>query len=132
MHKLAVDAGVPFDVIDPEDSSFSLPDELITVARNLAAHVWHGGPLLMTPESRALLKQRYIHHSDHYLLLGPLCPFKPGEHSRRTVHPNKGQWIEVGRYEAKPYDHRKEGEDYTRRTESYHEREGEFLEKNGI
>ena len=40
--------------------------------------------------------------------------------------------IEVGRYEAKPYDHRKEGEDYTRRTQSYLEREGEFLRKNGI
>jgi len=94
MHKLAVDAGVPFDVIDPEDSSLSLPQELMTVARNLAAHVWHGSELLMTPESRALLKQRYIHHSVHYLKLGPLHPFKPGKYGRRTVHPNKGQWSE--------------------------------------
>jgi hypothetical protein len=94
MHKLAVDAGVPFDVIDPEDSSLSLPDELITVARNFAAHVWHGGPLMLSPESKALLKQRYIHHSDHYLKLGPLYPFKPGRYGRRTVHPNKGQWSE--------------------------------------
>ena len=92
MHKLAVDAGVPFDVIDPEDSSLALPDELITVARNLAAHVLHGSQLLMTPESKALLKQRYIHHSDHYLKLGPLYPFKPGKYGRRTVHPNMGQW----------------------------------------
>ncbi|WP_298451748.1 DUF2235 domain-containing protein [uncultured Marinobacter sp.] len=89
MHKLAVDAGVPFDVIDPEDSSLSLPDELITVARNLAAHVWHGSELLMTPESRAMLKQRYIHHSDHYLRLGPLYPFQPAKYGRRVVHPNK-------------------------------------------
>lgn len=89
MHKLAVDAGVPFDVIDPEDSSLSLPGELITVARNLAAHVWHGSELLMTPESRALLKQRYIHHSDHYLRLGPLYPFQPAKYGRRVVHPNK-------------------------------------------
>ncbi|WP_341581712.1 phospholipase effector Tle1 domain-containing protein [Marinobacter metalliresistant] len=89
MHKLAVDAGVPFDVIDPEDSSLSLPGELITVARNLAAHVWHGSELLMNPESRALLKQRYIHHSDHYLRLGPLYPFQPAKYGRRVVHPNK-------------------------------------------
>ncbi|MGO3297110.1 MAG: DUF2931 family protein [Marinobacter sp.] len=40
--------------------------------------------------------------------------------------------IEVGRYEAKPYDHKKEGEDYTRRTESYLERQGDFLQENGI
>jgi len=94
MHQLAVDAGVPLDVIDPEDSSLSLPDELKTIARNLVAHVLNGSSLLMTPESKALLKQRYIHHSDHYLKLGPLYPFKPGHYGRRTVHPNKGQWSE--------------------------------------
>ena len=92
MHKLAVDAGVPFQSINPEVEGLSLPQELMTVARNLAAHVWHGSQLLMTPESKALLKQRYIHHSDHYLKLGPLYPFKPGKYGRRTVHPNMGQW----------------------------------------
>ncbi|WP_165495848.1 DUF2931 family protein [Marinobacter halodurans] len=40
--------------------------------------------------------------------------------------------IEIGRYQAKPYDHKKEGEDYTRRTESYFERQGDYLQKNGI
>ena len=97
MHKLAVDAGVPFDPIPTESPQLVLPPELMTIARNLAAHVWHGSPLLMTPESNALLKQRYIHHSDHYLQLGPLYPFKPGKYCRRTVHPNKGQWSE-GQY----------------------------------
>jgi len=97
MHKLAVDAGVPFDPIPTESPQLVLPPELMTIARNLAAHVWHGSPLLMTPESNALLKQRYIHHSDHYLHLGPLYPFKPGKYGRRTVHPNKGQWSE-GQY----------------------------------
>ena len=94
MHKLAVDAGVPFQSINPEVEGLSLPQELMTVARNLAAHVWHGSQLLMTPESKALLKQRYIHHSDHYLKLGPLYPFRPGKYGRRTIHPNKGQWSE--------------------------------------
>jgi len=97
MHKLAVDAGVPFQSINPEVEGLSIPQELMTVARNLAAHVWHGSDLLMTPESRALLKQRYIHHSDHYLKLGPLYPFKPAKDGKRAVHPNKGQWIE-GQY----------------------------------
>jgi hypothetical protein len=99
MHKLAVDAGVPFQAISPEVGGFSLPQELMTVARNLAAHVWHGSDLLMTPESRALLKQRYIHHSDHYLKLGPLYPFKLAKYGRRAVHPNKGQWVEGEHYE---------------------------------
>lgn len=46
---------------------------------------------------------------------------------------NRGEnAIEVGLYQAKPYDHKKEGEDYTRRTESYLEREGNFLQQNGI
>jgi uncharacterized Zn-binding protein involved in type VI secretion len=94
MHKLAVDAGVPFDPILTENPQLALPPELMTIARNFAAHVWHGSELLMAPESRALLKQRYIHHSDHYLKLGPLYPFKPGKYGRRTVHPNKGQWSE--------------------------------------
>ena len=97
MHKLAVDAGVPFQSINPEVEGLSIPQELMTVARNLAAHVWHGSDLLMTPESRALLKQRYIHHSDHYLKLGPLYPFKPAKYGKRAVHLNKGQWIE-GQY----------------------------------
>ena len=99
MHKLAVDAGVPFDPILTENPQLALPPELMTIARNLAAHVWHGGPLLLSPESNARLKQRYIHHSDHYLKLGPLYPFKPGNYGRRTIHPNEGQWKE-GRYHA--------------------------------
>jgi len=97
MHKLAVDEGVPFDAIDPEDSAYSLPEELIPIARSLAAHVWHGKELLIAQESKALLKQRYIHHSDHYLEMGLLYPFRPAKDGRRAIHPNKGQWIE-GKY----------------------------------
>ena len=40
--------------------------------------------------------------------------------------------IEVGRFKAKPYDHEKDGEDYTLRTESYLERQGDYLEQHGI
>ena len=92
-----VDAETNHITINPEVEGLSLPQELMTVARNLAAHVWHGSDLLMTQESRALLKQRYIHHSDHYLKLGPIYPFKPAKYGKRAVHPNEGQWIE-GQY----------------------------------
>ena len=96
MHKLAVDAGVPFDPIPTDNPQLVLPPELMTIARNLAAHVWHGNELLMSPESKALLKQRYIHHSDHYLKMyvkdaWPIYPFQPAKYGRRVVHPNKSQ-----------------------------------------
>lgn len=96
MHKLAVDAGVPFQSINPEVEGLSLPQELMTIARNLAAHVWHGNELLLSPESKALLKQRYIHHSDHYLKMyvkdaWPIYPFQPAKYGRRAFHSNKSQ-----------------------------------------
>lgn len=91
IHKLALDAGVPFEPIPTDNPQFVLPNELMTVARNLAAHVWHGQELLLSPESKALLKQRYIHHSDHYLEMGPLYPFRPAKGGRRVVHPNKSE-----------------------------------------
>ena len=94
MHKLALDEGVPFDVIDPKDAAYSLPEELMPIARNLAAHVWQGNKLLLSPESRALLRQRYIHHSDHYVKMGLLYPFQPAKNGRRAIHPNKGQWVD--------------------------------------
>lgn len=97
MHKLAANEGVPLQSINPDVEGLSLPDELMPIARNLAAHVWHGNELFMTPESKALLKQRYIHHSDHYLRMGPLYPFRPAKNGRRAIHPNKGQWSE-GQY----------------------------------
>lgn len=89
MHKLAVDAGVPFEPIPTDNPQFVLPNELMTVARNLAAHVWHGQDLLLSPESNALLKQRYLHHSDHFLAVGLLYPFRPAKNGRRAVYPNK-------------------------------------------
>ena len=97
MHKLALDEGVPFDVIDPKDAAYSLPEELMPIARNLAAHVWQGNKLLLSPESRALLRQRYIHHSDHYVKMGLLYPFQPAKNGLRAIHPNKGQWVD-GQY----------------------------------
>ncbi len=89
IHKLALDAGVPFEPIPTDNPQFALPNELMAVARNLGAHVWHGQDMLLSSESRALLKQRYIHHSDHYLEMGPLYPFRPAKGNRRAIHPNK-------------------------------------------
>ncbi|MDF0750164.1 DUF2235 domain-containing protein [Marinobacter sp. 71-i] len=91
MHKLAVDVGVPFEPIPTDNPQLVLPQELMPIARNLAAHVWHGKELLIASESKALLKQRYIHHSDHYLEIGLLYPFRPAKNGRRAIHPNKGQ-----------------------------------------
>ncbi|MBK1886973.1 phospholipase effector Tle1 domain-containing protein [Marinobacter sp. DY40_1A1] len=91
MHTLAVEAGVPFESINPQVQGFSLPEELKPIARNLAANVLQGSELLIPPESRALLKQRYIHHSDHYLRLGPLYPFRPTKYGQRAVHPNESK-----------------------------------------
>jgi hypothetical protein len=94
MHKLAMDAGVPLEPIPTENPQLALPQELMPIARILAAHVWNGNDMQLAPESSALLKQRYIHHSDHYLRMGPLYPFRPAKNGRRSIHPNKGQWIE--------------------------------------
>jgi len=40
--------------------------------------------------------------------------------------------IEVGRYQAQPYNHKERGEDYTRRTQNYLERSGAYLKEHGI
>ena len=90
MHKLAVDEGVPLKVINPDVEGLALPQELFTVARNLAAHVWYGNDLLMTRESQMLLRQRYMHYSDHYLKVGPIYPFRPAPYGKRVIHPNRG------------------------------------------
>ncbi|MDP4530509.1 DUF2235 domain-containing protein [Marinobacter salarius] len=94
MHKLASDEGVPFEPIPTDNPKLVLPKELMPIARNLAAHVWQGNKLLLSPESRALLRQRYIHHSDHYVKMGLLYPFQPAKNGRRAIHPSKGHWVD--------------------------------------
>ncbi|GGA08362.1 T6SS phospholipase effector Tle1-like catalytic domain-containing protein [Dyella caseinilytica] len=59
MHKVAKDAGVPFQPI-PEEYAYALPDELEPIATKLLA----GQPL--DPEEEALLARKYLHQSAHW------------------------------------------------------------------
>jgi len=49
-----------------------------------------GQGLLMAPETEAVLRQRYRHHSHHYTAIGPIYPHQPAAYGRRAVHPNPG------------------------------------------
>ncbi|MBK1872409.1 DUF2235 domain-containing protein [Marinobacter sp. 1-3A] len=90
MYRLAKNAGVPLDPIDPADPDIVLPDELQSIATKITIHINEGRPLELSAAEEALLHQRYIHHSAHYQVSGPLFPFKPAPDKVRGVHPNKG------------------------------------------
>ncbi|MHB1370727.1 MAG: PAAR domain-containing protein, partial [Pseudomonadaceae bacterium] len=62
MHALAVEAGVPLDFIDEQDSKLSLPAELLSIKDKLLAWARSGSGALEAEEER-LLRQRYIHLS---------------------------------------------------------------------
>ena len=90
MYRLAKDAGVPLDPVDPADPDIILPDELQSIAAQITRHINEGHPLQLMPKEEALLRQRYIHHSAHYQTAGPLFPFKPAPGGVRNIHPNRG------------------------------------------
>ncbi|OHY79370.1 DUF2235 domain-containing protein [Marinobacter sp. AC-23] len=90
MYRLAKDAGVPLDPIDPADPEIILPDELQSIAAKITRHINEGQPLQLSAAEEALLRQRYIHHSAHYQIAGSLFPFKPAPGNVRGVHPNRG------------------------------------------
>ncbi|UQG65023.1 MULTISPECIES: DUF2235 domain-containing protein [unclassified Marinobacter] len=90
MYRLAKDAGVPLDPVDPADPDIILPDELQSIAAQITRHINEGHPLQLMPKEEALLRQRYIHHSAHYQTAGPLFPFKPAPGGMRNIHPNRG------------------------------------------
>ena len=77
MYRLAKDAGVPFDTLNPALEEYALPDELKPIATQITHHINEGHPLQLMPKEEALLRQRYIHHSAHYQTAGPLFPYKP-------------------------------------------------------
>lgn len=105
MHVLARKEGVPFDGIDEADSEFSLPDELSGVCEEVLKQVEGGyNSVELRAQQSELLKQQYIHYSDHYNLLEFLLadkmarleiPFQTFQPSRPTVsrerdtHPNR-------------------------------------------
>jgi hypothetical protein len=90
MYRLAKDAGVPFDTLNPALEEYALPDELQPIATQIANHINEGHPLQLSIEEEALLRQRYIHHSAHYEIAGPLFPFKPAPGDVRAIYPNRG------------------------------------------
>ncbi|WP_227498908.1 DUF2235 domain-containing protein [Marinobacter sp. ELB17] len=90
MYRLAKDAGVPLDTVKPNETGYSLPDELQPIATQITHHINEGDPLQLMPKEEALLRQRYIHHSAHYQTAGPLFPFKPAPDGVRSIHPNRG------------------------------------------
>ena len=65
MHTLAVEAGVPLDFIDEQDSKLSLPAELVPISGKLLAWARNGSGALDMEEER-LLRQRYIHLSANW------------------------------------------------------------------
>lgn len=65
MHVLAVEAGVPLDFIDEQDSKLSLPAELVPISGKLLAWARSGNGALDMEEER-LLRQRYIHLSANW------------------------------------------------------------------
>ena len=90
MYRLAKDAGVPFNKLNPALEEYALPDELQPIATCITHHINEGQPLQLSAAEEALLRQRYIHHSAHYQIAGPLFPFKPAPDGVRGIHPNRG------------------------------------------
>ena len=105
MQALAIQSKVPLDDPSELEHQSALPDELRDIHRILSEQIVDEGlssPSLDTAHI-ALLKQRYIHHSDNFnsieFLAGksvsgiempfePLMPFTPSENRARIVHPN--------------------------------------------
>lgn len=109
MHELAVKAQVPFEPI-PDREDLNIPEELTVISQELREKVIAGEnkPLLSSDASN-LLKQRYIHRSDHYdyyeslngntvvkteIPFPTLNPFKPADNRIRIVHPNQPENME--------------------------------------
>lgn len=103
MHALALEEEVPFEAM-PSDRDYFLPEDLMEIYENLRHQVCAGKdvPSLSVEQGR-FLKQRYIHHSNHFNLLEfllwdevlrleipfrPLMPSKPVKALGRHVHAN--------------------------------------------
>ncbi|WP_228152539.1 phospholipase effector Tle1 domain-containing protein [Marinobacter profundi] len=107
MHSLARDAGVPLKTI-PDRRDLSIPTELQATKEKVFSAVVEGNdsPQLDLAQS-ALLRQRYIHHSNHYNLIESFKagmvvgtevpspeffhPLRPNVSGDRAVYPNRSQ-----------------------------------------
>ncbi|WP_203300197.1 T6SS phospholipase effector Tle1-like catalytic domain-containing protein [Marinobacter sediminum] len=103
MHALALEEEVPFEAM-PSDRDYFLPEDLMEIHENLRDQVCAGKdvPSLSVEQGR-FLKQRYIHHSNHFNLMDfllwdevlrleipfrPLMPSRPVKALERHVHAN--------------------------------------------
>lgn len=104
MHRLAEAAGVPLKNIQTIDLDVSLPGELAPIHDTLLQKIQAGDDQpVLSKEQNNMLKQRYLHHSDHYNLaesligdtitafeipFSALMPFRPTIDRKRVVHTN--------------------------------------------
>ena len=105
MHNLARDAGVPLDLIDEQDDQLALSDHLKAVFGQVCEQVSNGRTQIkLDSQQTSLLKQRYVHYSDHYNLLEILFrdeifrleipfeflrPSRPSPTRERSIYPNR-------------------------------------------
>ncbi|WP_273166334.1 DUF2235 domain-containing protein [Marinobacter sp.] len=105
MHSLARDAGVPLKTI-PDREDLNIPSELRSLSAKILAETFEGDDRPQLDLAQLdLLRQRFIHHSDHYNLLEWLIadqvtglevpspeffhPLRPSTSGVRTTYPNK-------------------------------------------
>jgi type VI secretion system secreted protein VgrG len=91
MRELAVKGGVPFDVIDDEDSRFKLPDDLQAISARILDQVMSGNEVNLDPEQERLLLGKYIHQSAHWGTIFGVLANKPARENVRNVYPNTPQ-----------------------------------------
>ncbi|MBW0146905.1 T6SS phospholipase effector Tle1-like catalytic domain-containing protein [Marinobacter arenosus] len=105
MHNLSRDAGVPLDLIDEQDGQLALSDHLKAVFGHVCEQVSNGRTQIkLDSQQTSLLKQRYVHYSDHYNLLEVLfrdeifrleipfeflLPSRPSRTRERSIYPNR-------------------------------------------
>ncbi|MGP4845870.1 phospholipase effector Tle1 domain-containing protein [Marinobacter sp. 1Y8] len=103
MHQLAKESGVPFKQM-PVRKDLDLPGELLPLYKKWSDQVANNGSLqAVDDEQNKWLKQRYLHHSDHYNFstfliqntivkveapTNILSPFRPTPNLQRATYPN--------------------------------------------
>jgi len=81
MRELAVQQGVPFDLIDEWENATALPEELQEIARKLMAFS-KGDSYDLNENDERLLRRRYIHLSAHWKPTSGLLISKPAPNVR--------------------------------------------------
>lgn len=89
MRELALQHGVPVDILNAEDRRFEIPGELHPIATKILAYA-QGAPLHLSKEDNRLLRTRYIHLSAHWTPSSGVMVNKPAP-NRRLSYSNKPQ-----------------------------------------